>query len=190
MLPELLDQIQFDQDIGSVTADGAYDTRKCHDAIAARNALAVIPPRRKAKPWTPASAGAMARNEAVNASRYLGRALWRQLSGYQRRSRVEQPSRDIAAQYPAGQRMHFVKLLGHSLMARDFERQIAEIQVRTAVLNRYAAWLGGSGSSLPASNVFPFERAQPVHIYPYKSAFRPHEMPPRYAQRSLPASTC
>ena len=36
MLPELLDQIPPDQDIGSVTADGAYDTRKCHDAIAER----------------------------------------------------------------------------------------------------------------------------------------------------------
>ena len=32
MLPELLNQIPPDQDIGSVTADGAYDTRKCHEA--------------------------------------------------------------------------------------------------------------------------------------------------------------
>lgn len=32
MLPELLDQIPADQVIGSVTADGAYDTRKCHKA--------------------------------------------------------------------------------------------------------------------------------------------------------------
>jgi len=89
MLPELLDQISPDQDIGSVTADGAYDTRKCHDAIAARSAHAVIPPRKNAKPWKPTSAGAIARNEAVNASRYLGRSIWRQWSGYHRRSRVE-----------------------------------------------------------------------------------------------------
>ena len=33
MLPELLNQIPPDQDIGSVTADGAFDTRKCHEAI-------------------------------------------------------------------------------------------------------------------------------------------------------------
>ncbi len=45
MLPELLDQIPSEQEIGSVTADGAYDTRKCHDAIADRGAAAVIPPR-------------------------------------------------------------------------------------------------------------------------------------------------
>jgi DNA repair photolyase len=35
--------------------------------------------------------------------------------------------------------MHCIKLLGQSLMARDFERQVAEIQIRIAVLNRYTA---------------------------------------------------
>ena len=124
MLPELLNQIPADQTIGSVTADGAYDTRKCHDVIAARNAHAVIPPRKNAKPWKPTSAGAIARNEAVNASRYLGRTLWKRWSGYPRRSRVES-------------KMHCIKLIGQSLMARDFDRQVAEVQIRVAVLNRY-----------------------------------------------------
>jgi len=126
MLPELLNQIPADQTIGSVTADGAYDTRRCHDVIAARNAHAVIPPRKNAKPWKPTSAGAIARNEAVNASRYLGRAIWRRWSGYHRRSRVET-------------KMNCVKLLGQSLMARDFDRKVAEIQIRVAVLNKYTA---------------------------------------------------
>jgi len=126
MLPELLNQIPADQTIGSVTADGAYDTRRCHDVIAARNAHAVIPPRKNAKPWKPTSAGAIARNETVNASRYLGRAIWRRWSGYHRRSRVET-------------KMNCVKLLGQSLMARDFDRQVAEIQIRVAVLNKYTA---------------------------------------------------
>jgi hypothetical protein len=89
MLPDLLDQIPPDQDLGSVTADGAYDTRKCHDAIAARNADAVIPPRKNAKLWKPDTPGARAQNEAVRFSKYLGRALWRQVAGYHRRSRVE-----------------------------------------------------------------------------------------------------
>ena len=89
-------------------------------------AHAVIPPRKNAKPWKPTSAGAIARNEAVNASRHLGRAIWRRWSGYHRRSRVET-------------KMHCVKLLGQSLMARDFDRQVAEIQIRVAVLNRYTA---------------------------------------------------
>ncbi|SDE52163.1 Transposase DDE domain-containing protein [Ruegeria marina] len=124
--PELLEQIPPDQQISSVTADGAYDTRKCHEAIAARNAAAVIPARRNAKPWKPTSPGAVARNEALRASRYLGRAIWRRWSGYHRRSRVES-------------RMNCIKLLGQSLMARDFDRQAAELQVRIAVLNGYTA---------------------------------------------------
>lgn len=37
VLPELLNQIPADQDIGSVTADRAYDTRKCHEAIKQTN---------------------------------------------------------------------------------------------------------------------------------------------------------
>lgn len=51
---------------------------------------------------------------------------WRQWSRYHRRSRVET-------------KMHCVKLLGQSVMARDFDRQVAEIQIRIAVLNRYTA---------------------------------------------------
>ncbi len=69
MLQELLDQIPPEQEIGSVTADGAYDTRKCHDAIADRGAAAVIPPRKNAKPWKPNTLGAVARNEALRASK-------------------------------------------------------------------------------------------------------------------------
>jgi len=126
VLPDLLGQIAPDQEIISVTADGAYDTRKCHDAIAARKAHAVIPPRKNAKLWKPDTAGARARNEAVRSSKYLGRALWRQLTGYHRRSRVET-------------KMHCVKLLGQRLSARDFDRQVAEIQIRAAILNRYTA---------------------------------------------------
>jgi hypothetical protein len=124
VLPDLINQIPPDEEIGSVTADGAYDTRKCHDAIAARNAHAVIPPRKNAKLWKPDTPGARARNEAVRSSKYLGRALWRQLTGYHRRSRVET-------------KMHGVKLLGQCLSARDFDRQVAEIQIRAAILNGF-----------------------------------------------------
>jgi len=99
---------------------------QCHNTIAAHGAHAVIPPRNNAKPWKPTSPGAITRNEAVNASRYLGRALRRRWSGYHRRSRVET-------------KMLFVYLLGQSLMTRGFDGQVAEIQIRIAVLNRYAA---------------------------------------------------
>lgn len=107
-------------------ADGAYDTRNCYDAVADRGAHAVIPPRRNAKPCKPSTAGAIARNEALRVSRCLSRAIWRKWSGYHRRSRAET-------------KMHRVKLPGQSLMARDFDRQVAELEIRAAVLNGYTA---------------------------------------------------
>ena len=50
-----------------------------------------------------------------------------------------QTFRDHATHNPAGQGMNCIKLLGQSLMARDFDRQVAELQVRIAVLNGYTA---------------------------------------------------
>ncbi|WP_417770586.1 IS5 family transposase, partial [Stappia sp.] len=126
MLPNLLAQISANEDIATVTADGAYDTRACHDAIAARGAAAIIPPRRNARPWKPDTAGARARNEILRASKHLGRALWRNWSGYHRRSRVET-------------KMNCVTLLGQRLMSREFDRQVAEVQIRVAVLNCFTA---------------------------------------------------
>jgi hypothetical protein len=126
MLPELLAQIPPDQEIGRVTADGAFDTRKCHETIAARGAAAIIPPRKNAKPWMPDTAGAVARNEALRASRRFGRTIWRRWSGYHRRSRAET-------------KMHCVKLLGQRLTARDFNRQVAKFQIRVALLNGFTA---------------------------------------------------
>ncbi len=101
MLPELLDQIPPEQEIASVTADGAFDTRKCHDAITARGAAAIIAPRKNAKPWKPDTGGALAivlgpmadkgspRNEILRPSKRVGRTIWRRWSGYHRRSRAE-----------------------------------------------------------------------------------------------------
>ena len=56
MLPQPLDQIPRDRHIGSVTADGACDTRRCHNAIADRGASKVILPRGNARSWRPDSA--------------------------------------------------------------------------------------------------------------------------------------
>ena len=116
MLPELLNQIPDDQPIGKVSApshglranrcratDGAYDTRGCHAAIhcpavvclqttrgAARDACAVIPARKNARPWLENTPGAQARNEILRTTRRLGRMIWRRWSGYHRRSLMSQ----------------------------------------------------------------------------------------------------
>lgn len=79
MLPELHSQIPPDEEIASFTVDGAYDTRKCHAATAERGAHAVIPTCKDAKRWQTEMAGAVARNEALRATKHLGRALWRPL---------------------------------------------------------------------------------------------------------------
>jgi hypothetical protein len=67
VLPDLLTQIPDDEQISRVGGDGAYDTRKCHAAIAERGADAVIPVRRNGRPWTKDGPGVDARNEALRA---------------------------------------------------------------------------------------------------------------------------
>jgi len=124
MLPALLDQIPAAEPIIAVSGDGAYYTKGCHDAIAARGAAAVIPTRKNAQYWKETTAGATARNETLRTTRYLGRTLWKKWSGYHRRSLVET-------------KMRCFKLLGEPVMARDFDRQVAELQVRVAILNRF-----------------------------------------------------
>jgi hypothetical protein len=76
--------------------------------------------------WKPNTDGVRARNEAVRSSKYLGRALWRHLTGYHRRSRVET-------------KMHCVKPPSQRLAARDFDQQVAEIQIRAAILKGFTA---------------------------------------------------
>jgi Transposase DDE domain len=124
MLPHLLEQISVDEPIASVSGDGAYDTKGCHEAIARRGAQAVIPTRKNAKPWKDRSPGAEARNAIFHTTRRLGRTIWKKWSGYHRRSLVET-------------KMRCFKLLGERVMARDFDRQVAELQVRAAILNRF-----------------------------------------------------
>lgn len=75
MLPELLAQIPTDEPIESVCADGAYDTRDCLDAIAERQATAVIPPRKNATHWKKSSPGSAQRNEAVRAYKRFGPSI-------------------------------------------------------------------------------------------------------------------
>ena len=124
-LPDLLAQIPLDEKIRSVGGDGAYDTKKCHAAIAERDADAVIPVRRNGRPWKEDGPGSAARNETLRAIKRLGRTIWKKWSGYHRRSLVET-------------KMHCFKMLGQRVAARTFERQITELKVRAAILNRFS----------------------------------------------------
>ena len=95
-----------------------------HEAIAPRGADAIIPTRKNAKPWQDKRPGAAERHAILNAARRLGRKIWRKWSGYHRGSLVET-------------KMHYFKLLDERVMARGFDRQVAELQVRAAILNRF-----------------------------------------------------
>ena len=126
VLPELLNQIPEDEDIGTVTADGAYDTRRCHTAIIDRQATAIIPIRKNGRPWKEDCPAAIARNETLRATRHYGRAFWKRWTGYHVRSRIEA-------------KMRCLKAFGERIAARDPDRQTAEIQIRIALMNRFSA---------------------------------------------------
>ena len=126
VLPDLLGQIPQDEDIGTVTADGAYDTRRCHSAIIARGGTAIIPIRKNGRPWKEDCPAARARNETLRATRHYGRAFWKRWAGYHARSRAEA-------------KMRCLKSFGERIAARDPDRQTAEIHIRVALINRFNA---------------------------------------------------
>ena len=53
VLPDLLDQIPADEQIGSVTADGTYDTRKCHEQSPLETPLLSLHHARMPDPGSP-----------------------------------------------------------------------------------------------------------------------------------------
>jgi hypothetical protein len=124
MLPELLNQIPADEPIESVKGDGAYDTRECHEAIAERGVEGIIPVRKNAALWNENKPRAKARNEILRATEQFGCPLWKQWSGYHQRSLVET-------------KMRCFKLLSERMIARDFDCQVADLQIRTALLDYF-----------------------------------------------------
>jgi hypothetical protein len=123
ILPALLDQ--FDDPIAQLSADGAYDSHGCYQAIEARGAKAAIPPREDAVPWrvTDETPYAAQRNAALETIESQGRKAWKHAVGYHRRSLAE------TAMY------RLKTLFGTGLKARHFESQVAEVYVRLAAMN-------------------------------------------------------
>jgi hypothetical protein len=109
-LPDLVALVKGE--IGQVSADGAYDKRRCDEAIEGQGAKAIIPPRRDAKIWHPGNwvAPPHQRDENLLAIRRKGRCRWQQESGYRRRSLAETTF------------FHFKTLFGPTLQARQFRR--------------------------------------------------------------------
>jgi len=120
VLPQLLAAISDELD--QVSADGAYDTIGCHQAIEARQARPAIPPRENAVvtdigQWD-------AREAAVRRIEEIGRPAWKQEVNYHRRSLAET--------------MMFRQktVFGDRLSSRKMATQTTEVRIRCAALNR------------------------------------------------------
>ena len=81
VLPDLLGQIPADEPIGTVTGDGAYDTRRCHTAIIELEAVPIIPLRKNGRLWKDDRPTAHARNETLHAQPVLRSGLLNALDG-------------------------------------------------------------------------------------------------------------
>jgi len=124
LLPDLLAQVE--DEITQVSADGAYDSRNCYDAIRERGARAAIPPQKRAKIWQHGNTKAERhiRDENLRAIRRKGRREWKREAGYHRRSLAETA-------------VFRVKIIfGERVQARSFDGQAAQLLVRCAALNR------------------------------------------------------
>ena len=84
----------------------------------------MIPPRKNAKFWKDTKTSSLERNELLRTVKRLGRTIWKNWSGYHRRSLIET-------------KMHCIKLLGDKLSARNFQSQVNEIHTRVAILNKF-----------------------------------------------------
>ena|GEM_PF-1132648 len=126
VLPELPEQIPESEERGTVTADSACDIRRCHTAIIARQASAVIPIRKNGRPCKEDCPAARARNETLRAPRHSGRA------GPEAHDRMPcpQPDQSQDARLQGLRRTH---------RRKDPDRQTEEICIRIALLNRFNA---------------------------------------------------
>jgi IS5 family transposase len=123
-LPDLLQDAPGQ--IEQVSADGAYDQRKCYEILNEHGAKAAIPPRKDAKIWRHANTKAErhARDENLRRIRKVGRKEWKRESNYHRRSLAET------------QVFRFKTIFGDRVQARQIDNQFKELMLKAAILNR------------------------------------------------------
>jgi DDE family transposase len=124
VVPDLVEQV--DRPIQQVSADGAYDKRKCYEALEKTGATVTIPPRRDAKIWQHGNREGerWQRDENLRAIRKLGRRRWKQEAGYHRRSLAQTAIFRLKA------------IFGATLRSRNFAQQATELFLRVRALNR------------------------------------------------------
>jgi hypothetical protein len=122
-VPMLLEQEEGP--ISGAGADGSYDRRSVYEALERRGARAVIPPRRDAKIRRHGnrSGPRLARDENLRRIRQIGRAAWKEESGYHRRSLGETAM------------FRFKTIFGPGVSSRADEQRATEVGVRCRALN-------------------------------------------------------
>ena len=120
-VPELLNEVN--QQIESVTADGAYDTANTYDEIEKHEATAIIKPQHNAKLSENYKENLNRRDEIILDKFMQGEASWQKESGYNWRSLVE------TTMY------RYKKIIGTGLYCQKFENQQVESKIGCYVLN-------------------------------------------------------
>ena len=112
--------------IEQVSADGAYDQRKCYNTLNKHGAKAAIPPRKGARIWQHGNSKAERHNRDENLRRIrkVGRKKWKEESNYHRRSLAETTM------------FRFKTIFGDRLQTRRMENQFKELLLKSAILNR------------------------------------------------------
>jgi len=126
-MPALVDQVV--DDVRQVSADRAYDSGTCYQAVLERGAVPTIPPRRNARLSTAKDPPAyrVERDAVVRRIKKEGRYAWHTASGATRQSVAENAV------------SRFKALVGVKLAARAFENQQVEALVKCRVLNQMAS---------------------------------------------------
>ena len=119
-LPGLLSEVEGE--VVEVLGDGAYDFHDCYRAIHARGARSVIPPKQRARVRGGPEFGG--RDAAVLRGREVGREGWKREAGYHSRSLAETAM------------MRLKTIFAERLKAREWQRQVTELRVRCAAMNR------------------------------------------------------
>jgi hypothetical protein len=113
---------EIEGEVAEVLGDGAYDFQDCYKAIHARGARSVIPPQKRAR--VRSGPEFCDRNAAVLRGREVGRDEWKKEAGYHRRSLAETAM------------LRFKTIFSDKLKAREWRRQVTELRVRCAAMNR------------------------------------------------------
>ena len=118
VLPTLLNPLR--RKIVAVSADGAYDTKNCHELLKKKGCTPLIPPRKNAALWEDGHP----RNEAVIALKNGTITKWKAESGYHYRSISE----TAMSRYKG--------LTSGKLSLRCYNAQVGEIMANVKAINK------------------------------------------------------